>query len=136
MKDGEVKNVIDGRGVTTYKQIGNTTVVSRRSTGIGGAGLFRIVLILLLLFNVMRVIVNPSNVMTFTGFLEMLRNAPTIEVGWLKQFNMWGTSLTSIPLIGDGLAFLTNIVSVALFGATGVIQIGLYAVYFMRYLFI
>ena len=137
-KEFKVRNVLDKdkRLVTTYKTIGDDTVVTRRSTGVGASGLFRIVLILLLLVNMMRVAIHSPQTMTFTGFLEVLQRVPSIETGWLKSFQMWGQSLRSIPLIGDALAFTTTIISVAIFGATGIVQIGYFAVYFMRYLFI
>ena len=136
MKDGQVRHLVDNKGVTTYKQIGDTTYVSRYSNkSVGFSGLFRIVLIILLLIAIMRVTLGSHQIVTFTGFLEALSTAPTIQTAWLKEFVAWGDSLTSIPIIGAGLAFLSKIVSVALFGATGVLQIMTYVFWITGYLF-
>lgn len=97
---------------------------------------FRIVIVLLLLVAVTRVVTASPNTLTFTGFLQALRNAPSVDLSGVRVFTDSAASLREIPLIGGGLAFLANICGVAAYAALGVIQIVQYIVYFIGFVFV
>lgn len=102
--------------------------------GIAG-GVFKIVLLLLLMVAIMKVTLGSSQTLTFTAFLQGLRDAPTIDVSGIRTFVEYGASLRAIPIIGGALEFLVNIVSVVAYGAIGIVQVIRYFVYFIGFIF-
>jgi len=92
--------------------------------------LITLVIIILLLINVYKLLRLPDYNTYYYGYrfglssmLDVFHNATSIDTTWIESFSLWGQSLTSIPIIGDGLAFIVDVVSALIWGAYGVVAL-------------
>lgn len=98
--------------------------------------IFKIVFMFLLLFAVYRVLVN-STPITFSSFLDILKNAPQFDVSKLSSV-VPKLDETNV-ILGSLFRFFNyfiDVLNLLIFFGAGCIQVLAFAVYFLRFLFV
>lgn len=97
---------------------------------------FRVAFCILLFIAIFRILGGSSERLTFTGLLHSLQSVPQVDTSWILSIRNYADSVRDIPLIGSALAFIANLVTVAMYGAVAVYQVMRYVVYIAGYLFV
>lgn len=96
---------------------------------------FKILILLIFAVSLIRVLSN-SEVVTLRGLLQLLSDSPTIPLDWIKYTNLsvsWGGLLKPIATF---INTIMDVVSFALFISVAAANVVLYAIYFVRWLFL
>lgn len=100
-------------------------------------GIFGLVFLLILFVGIIRTLVGGNSV-TFTSFLQTLRDCPQIGYDWISFTDTdFGSSFPfGLQWLGSIFDFFMDIFSVSLFGSTAVANIISVIFYFLRWLFL
>lgn len=94
-------------------------------------GVLKLILSFLLIFAVVGALRN-QEIFTFRGFLDLLQNAPQIDLSWLnwETINLgdWGL----FNFLRDFFDFCIDIINVLAFAGTCIVQAILYVLYFVK----
>lgn len=96
---------------------------------------FKILILLVFAVSLIRVLSN-SEVVTLRGLLQLLSDSPTIPLDWIKYTNLsvsWGGLLKPIATF---INTMMDVFSFALFISVAAANVVLYAIYFVRWLFL
>lgn len=100
--------------------------------------LLKIVFISILLFGVVGNLTGTGRTLTFTGFLQILANAPKIPTDWISfntfTFNI-SSALVDYTWLNNLLNSFTSIIQVLLFAFVGITQLVVFLLYFLRLMF-
>lgn len=107
-----------------------------KSSYINTRTVFSIIIVILLSISLIRVL-NSGDSISFSSFLEMLRDSPSINMPFriFKDLTItadWGV----FNFLRNFINVLGNITSVAVFISAGLANVLLYLVYFVRYIFV
>lgn len=108
---------------------------TRVINGSGVFSFFKILILLIFAISLIRVLSN-SEVVTLRGLLQLLSDSPTIPLDWIKYTNLsvsWGGLLKPIATFVNTLM---DVFSFALFISVAAANVVLYAIYFLRWLFL
>lgn len=111
------------------------TVNNSRFSASDVFSVLKIIILIVFAVTVLRVLQNKDS-LTLETFLDLCANSPTIPTDWIKftDFSVsWGGILKPISIF---LNTIGDIFSFALFVSVAAANVVLYAVYFMRYLFL
>lgn len=114
-----------------------SAIRSERSQNFKTAGgILGIVLAILLLVAIIRTIQGGSNIPSFTGFLQMLTDVPTVTIPFIDYTPItlgdWGL----FNFLRDFVATLAGITNFLIFLVNGCLNIVQYIVYFFRWIFV
>lgn len=117
-----------------FKKFRNQRIRQKSSFLIDNKGsIFSIVIMILLVISIFGVLAN-KELIDFGGFLSILRNAPTIDLGWLNlssaSIGDWG----AFNFLKDFIYLILGALDVVSFIGTALLQVVLYIVYFLKVL--
>lgn len=103
-----------------------------------GLGVIGYVFLLLLIATLIRVMVGSQSMPTFTGFLETLSSAPTVEIPFISfdMTNFLGGEWVILDELRRALAFLLSTFNVVIFFVNGIVSVITYITFLFRWLFI
>ena len=103
-----------------------------------GLGIIGYVFLLLLIATLIRVMVGSQSMPTFTGFLETLSTAPTVEIPFISFdiTNFLGGEWVILDELRRALAFLLSTFNVVIFFVNGIVSVITYITFLFRWLFI
>lgn len=103
----------------------------KKETQESAFGVLKLIFLILLIFAVVGALRN-QDIFTFRGFLDLLQNAPQIDLGWLnwETINLgdWGL----FNFLRDFFNFFIEIINVLAFAGTCIVQAILYVLYFVK----
>ena len=101
-------------------------------------GIFRGVLLILLVFMIVGVLTNGDSyngMLSFSGFLKVLEECPMIPTDWLSFGTKLPDSVKDIPFIGSFVELITQIASVLMFFVVGIANAIWIILYFLIQMF-
>ena len=103
-----------------------------------GLGVIGYVFVLLLIATLIRVMVGSQSLPTFTGLLDTLSTAPTIEIPFISfdMTNFLGGEWLILDELRRVLAFLLSTFNVVIFFVNGIVSVITYITFLFRWLFI
>lgn len=128
---------LEARGVSAadrFKKFRNQRIRQKSAFLIDNkVSIFGIVIFILLIISIFAVL-SDKQVIDFGGFLSILRNAPTIDLGWLNLSNAsigdWG----AFNFLKDFIYLILGALDIVSFIGTALVQVVLYIVYFLKVL--
>lgn len=98
-------------------------------------GVFKIVFLIILMINIVRIMAGSGVTFTFTGLLNALQDAPEISTSWIFKIKApsW---LTGLPVIGDIINIGLGTLEVGAWATTGMAQIVVYFVWVLGFMIV